>query len=156
MSITLLGRAYTLDPRRDYCVPADLDTNLSITQLTLLAPIAPEEVKSTFPTVGAKHYGDWFSLHAPHLKYEVSFDRVLGRLHEADAVRLWTGLEQTKNSSPSDTTTRRPGLNLDLPGVLAGRKYATQTDERIPEAIAGQVRWFLGRYACAGLECGDF
>lgn len=141
-SITLLGRAYTLDPHRDYRVPVDLDIDLSVTEPTLPPPLPAEEVKSIFPTVGAKHYGDWFPLHAPHLKYEVSFDRVLGRLHEADAVRLWTGLAQTKNSTSSDTTPRRPGLSHDLSGVLAGRKYAAQTDERIPQVAAGAVRWF--------------
>jgi hypothetical protein len=71
-------------------------------------------------------------------------------------VRLWTGLEQTKNSSPSDTTTRRPGLNLDLPGVLAGRKYATQTDERIPEVTAGQVRWLWADTCVQALNVETF
>jgi hypothetical protein len=141
-SITLLGRAYTLDPRRDYRIPTDLDTNFSLTHLTLPQPLPPEDVKSAFPTVGAKHYGDWFPLHAPHQKYEISFDRVLGRLHEADAVQLWTGMSQTKNADGSTAPRKPPSLSYDLDGVLAGRQYAVLTDERIPEVPGGQVAWF--------------
>jgi hypothetical protein len=140
-SITLLGRAYTLDPRRDYRLPADLEVCSSHPHLTLPPPLSLENVKSAFPTVGAKHYGEWYPLHAPHQKYEISFDRVLGRLYEADALRLWTGMSQTPPDSMKNIP-RKPSLNYDLGGVIAGRKYATQTDERIPEVPAGEVAWF--------------
>ena len=140
-SITILGRAYTLNPHRDYRIPIELDAALARANITLPPPLPLEDVKSAFPTVGAKHYGDWFPLHAPHQKYEISFDRVLGRLHEADAVRLWTGMsQQTKSSTGSIHP--KASLSYDLDGVLAGRRYATQTDERIPAVPAGQIAWF--------------
>ena len=140
-SITILGSGYTLNPHQDYRIPIELDTALARANLTLPPPLPLEDVKSAFPTVGAKHYGDWFPLHAPHQKYEISFDRVLGRLHEADAVRLWTGMSQQTNPSTGNTHPK-PSLSYDLDGVLAGRRYATQTDERIPEVPAGQIAWF--------------
>ncbi len=140
-SITLLGKAYTLDPRRDYRIPIDLDTNLSHTEITLPPPLPLEDVKSTFPTVGAKSYGDWFPVHPPNKKYEISFDRVLGRMHEADAIRLWTGVSQTTTNNTT-APERCPTLSHDLPAILAARHYATQRDERIPAHPHNAIAWF--------------
>jgi hypothetical protein len=155
-SITLRGHAYTLDPRRDYRVPINLDTDASPTPITLPQPLPLEDVKSAFPSVGAKHYGDWFRLHAPHQRYEISLDKVLGRLHEADAVRLWMGMSQSMPSADAGSATRKPSLSYDLDAVLAGRKYATQTDERIPKAPTGELRWFWADTRVRGLNVETF
>ena len=154
-SITLLGRAYTLEPRRDHRLPTDLEAFSSHAHLTFPPPLLLEDVKSAFPTVGAKHYGEWFPLHKPHQKYEISFDRVLGRLHEAEALRLWTGMSQTKSDSTKNTL-RKPSLSYDLDGVVAGRKYATQTDERIPEVPAGEIAWFWADTRAQALNVETF
>ena len=142
-SVTLVGQAYTLDPRRDYHLPVDLDTDLHVPDVDAPQPIPAEVVKSAFPTVGAAQFGDWFPLHPPNKRFEISFDRVLGRMYEADAVRMWTGMTQNKLQPLNALGLKaRPSLSHDLDGVLAGRRYATMTDERIPETAKGKIAWF--------------
>ena len=149
--ITFVGYGFTLDARRDYRMPPQdtLKSSGDITSIEIPQPIDEETVKSLFRPVGTSHYGHWYRLQRPKQatndgtkqypgqRYEVSFDRMLGRLYEADAVRLWTGLSQAKQ-----TSTKRPNLSYDQYGILAARQYATNTDERLPNpAYPGQINW---------------
>ncbi|PYH44817.1 uncharacterized protein BP01DRAFT_374219 [Aspergillus saccharolyticus JOP 1030-1] len=86
-------------------------------------PLTADEIASAFHYVGMSGYGDWYALHVA----SVSQDMVLGRCYEPDAMQLLF---------------RSLGLHHDLAGVLRGREYSRQTDERIRP---GQ-RWFWGDF----------
>ncbi|KIX07386.1 uncharacterized protein Z518_02039 [Rhinocladiella mackenziei CBS 650.93] len=137
-SITLVGRAYTLDIRRHYQMQGkDPDAD----QIDLPSPVPLEEVKTVFRPVGTGEYGSWYHLHGPRQRYEVSYDQVLGRLYEADAVKIWTGLLQF-NPAPGEKPNIKPGLTFDVGAIEEGRRYATQADKRLEEAEKGEVLWF--------------
>ncbi|EXJ90098.1 hypothetical protein A1O3_03167 [Capronia epimyces CBS 606.96] len=135
-SITLVGRAYTLDIRRHYTIQGkipDVDT-------VIPAPIPKEEVKTIFRPVGSNDYGPWYHLHDPSKRFEISYDEVLGRMYEAAAVQLWTGLLQ-RPAVPTNPAIR-PSLDYDRRAIEEGRRYATQVDLRLDQAEQGQVLWF--------------
>ncbi|KAK5302309.1 hypothetical protein LTR14_000558 [Exophiala xenobiotica] len=137
-SIIFVGRAFTLDIRRHYQMQGrDPDA----AQTVLPSPLPDEEVKTTFRPVGTGGYGSWYNLHDPEKKYVVSYDRVLGRLYEAGAVRLWTGQLQFK-PKVGEKVELRPELDFDMGGIEGGRRYASQTDERMEEPEEGQLGWF--------------
>ncbi|KAL6252709.1 hypothetical protein RBB50_000428 [Rhinocladiella similis] len=137
-SITLVGRAYTLDIRRHYTMQHQ-DPNA--VQTVLPVPVPKEEVKTAFRPVGTGDYGTWYYLHDPTKRYQISYDRVLGRLYEAAAVKLWTGQSQFKHRGREQLDTR-PSLDFDLKAIEEGRKYASENDERIEEPTPGQLGWF--------------
>lgn len=137
-SIILVGRAYTLDIRRHYQMQGrDPDA----AQTVLPSPVPDEEVKTVFRPVGTGDYGSWYYLHDPNKRYLVSYDRVLGRLYEAGAVRLWTGQLQFKPKN-AQKVELRPELDFDMKAIEEGRRYASKTDERLEEPEEGQVNWF--------------
>jgi Transcription-silencing protein Clr2 len=154
-SITLVGKAYTLDPLRDF----SRTTSVNSTSNASPQPIPAKIIKYALPTVGAAAYGDWYALHAPNQKYEISFDRVLGRLYESGAMGMWTGT--LGNRKTSDV---RPSLSSDLESVLAARRYGTLTDSRIPEVPSGTIKWHwadtrvraLALETVNGVEVGPF
>jgi hypothetical protein len=138
-SITLVGRAYTLDVRQHYQMRQGDATTM---QTVVPSAVPLEEVKTAFRAVGSADYGSWYYLHDPAKAYEISYDQVLGRLYEAGAVQIWTGKLQ-KRPSPSDVRPNiKPSLDFDLRGIEEGRQFATQEDERLEEAPVGQVCWF--------------
>ncbi|KIW40755.1 uncharacterized protein PV06_07932 [Exophiala oligosperma] len=137
-SITLVGRAYTLDIRRHYTMH-NHDPNAA--QTVLPAPVPQEEVKTVFRPVGTGDYGTWYYLHDPTKRYQISYDRVLGRLYEAAAVKLWTGQSQFKQRGREQLDIR-PSLDFDLRAIEHGRKFASENDERIEEPKPGQLGWF--------------
>lgn len=137
-SITLVGKGYTLDIRRDYRMQGK---NAEAEMTEIPSPVAMEEVKTAFRPVGTGEYGTWYRLHDPSKCYEISYDRVLGRLYEAAAVRLWTGLLQTKQLE-DEKLKIRPTLDFDLKAIEEGRMYATQADERLEEPEDEQLAWF--------------
>ncbi|RAL17568.1 putative peroxisomal ABC transporter (PXA1) [Aspergillus homomorphus CBS 101889] len=89
-------------------------------------PLSPDEVVSAFHYVGMSGYGEWYSLHSGAM-VNVSQDMILGRCYEPDAMQLLF---------------RSLALNYDLHGVLRGRDYSRQTDERIRPG----KRWFWGDF----------
>lgn len=146
--ITFVGKAYTNDLYSAHGMP---DRSELRTADTIMIPQAVplETVKSVFRPVGTAEYGRWYRMHGENSKYEISYDFVLGRLYEADAVRLWAGQRQ---SLATDKTNKPiPDLNYDTASIIAGRTYATQADERIPETTetAGlqvdhsKIRWLI-------------
>lgn len=147
--ITFVGQAFSLDPQQDYRLLLPDSLALDGNAIPNGGPNAldPETVKSLFRPVGTCEYGNWYPLHAPNQRYEVSFDRVLGRLYEADAVRLWTGLASTKvrkGHLDQQKSARKPTIDFDVFGIYSGRAYATATDERLPEpnpADTSSIKW---------------
>jgi Transcription-silencing protein Clr2 len=153
-SITLVGKAYTLNPLRDYSQTSPMSPHGALPQ-----PIATDTIKYALPTVGASAHGNWYALHGPGHKYEITHDRVLGRLHESGAVGMWSG-----TLGHHATSKTPPSLSHDLSSVLAGRRYGTLTDERIPETKGGTISWFwadtrvqaLSLETVNGLEVGAY
>jgi len=163
-SITLVGRAYTLEVCRHYKVRSAEKLDDAREQKDVpFSPVPHEVVKRLFRPVGADDYGPWYDMHDPAKRYEVSYDQVLGRMYEADAVRLWTGQLQHKFRS-GERAQLKPSLDFDVPGITSGRKYATQTDERLPESQGDELLWYwadtraeaLAIETMNGLEVGRY
>jgi ATP-binding cassette subfamily D (ALD) long-chain fatty acid import protein len=137
-SITLVGKAYTIDIHRHY----KLQGKVQGANMTVLPPPVPkDEIKTIFRPVGSSEYGSWYHLHDPAKRFEVSYDEVLGRLYEAAAVQLWTGMLQGEAAKDLKHSIR-PRLDYDMPAIEEGRRYATQADLRLEEATEGQISWF--------------
>ena len=64
-------------------------------------------------------------------------------------------MAQTK-LDPANGAERKPSLGHDLDGVVAGRRYATQTDERIPAVPQGEIAWFWADTRVQGLNVETF
>ncbi|RMZ81552.1 hypothetical protein DV737_g2492, partial [Chaetothyriales sp. CBS 132003] len=147
-SITFVGIAYSL------AVPADQDVSAEL-HIIKPTPVASDIVKTYFRPVGSTEYGEWYHLHDSHQRFEVSHDQVLGRLYEADAVRLWTGQLQHKLER-EQRRAEKPCLSFDAAGILTARRYATQTDNRIPEPSDDEFRWFLADNRAQALDVASF
>ena len=115
-------------------------------------PIEKPEANLVFQPVGALEYGPWYRLHAPLLRYEVSLEQVLGRLHEPIAVRLWKGQVKRRQGGYID----KPDLNYDVQGILASRQYATKMDRRLPDSKGGETRWYWADTRAAALSVESF
>lgn len=152
--IHFVGRAYTLDPSKAVMDRGPVDVHDLAAQLL---HVHLDDVKEMFRPVGTSEYGHWYHMHPINAKFEVSYDQILGRLYEADAIRLWSGQYQTK--IPKALKERRqdlmkPDLGFDMQGILAARRYATRTDERIPELPAEDktgIRWLLSDHRAQAL-----
>jgi hypothetical protein len=88
--------------------------------------LSPHEVVDVFNNVGMSGYGDWYELFSGST-VDISQDMVLGRCYEPDAMKLLF------NSL---------SLDYDLQGVVSGREYSRNVDERIPEG----KHWFWGDF----------
>lgn len=143
--VTVTGQAYTTKIERAHDYPTKEQCETAET-IIMPSPVDPEIVKTIFRPVGTGEYGQWYPMHDVVLtKYEASYDEILGRLYEADAVRLWSGQRQIKYPA-GDYTSMIPDLSLDLEGIIGGRKYATKTDERIPDQTTmkdDDIRWLM-------------
>jgi len=141
-AVTLLGSTYTTDIKKAYI---ENDPNIA-SQVHVPCETPRENVKHIFRPVGTAEYGSWWKMHPENRKYEVSYDQVLGRLYEADAVRLWSGQRQYKHKPEDVQVAMKPDLGFDLASIIAGRKYATKADERIPEPAEDEpdgIRWLV-------------
>lgn len=150
-TITLKGRGYTTDPDRSTQMQAADPSHPQQPPRPLQVPL--HEVKTVFRAVGAAAYGNWYYLHDPTKRYEISHDMVLGRLYEAGAVQLWTGQLQTQEALDARLV---PSLGYDVEGVEAGRRFATQNDERLEEAPDNEVRWYIGDHRADALDLEFF
>jgi hypothetical protein len=88
--------------------------------------LSPHEVVDVFNNVGMSGYGDWYELFSGST-VDISQDMVLGRCYEPDAMKLLF------NSL---------SLDYDLQGVVSGREYSRNADQRIPEG----KHWFWGDF----------
>ena len=91
-----------------------------------IRPLSKDRTISAFLYTGMSGYGDWYRLH-PGTLAEVSQDMIIGRCYEPDAMQILFG---------------SLSISRDLHGVLMGREYSRQTDERIAEG----KHWFWGDY----------
>lgn len=114
--VRLGGKVYTNNRQR-----AVIDNSMQPPK-----PLSPEEVLSVFQYIGMSGYGDWYSLNGGKT-VDISQGMVIGRCYEPDAMRLLFG---------------SLSLGRDLHGVLSGRQYSRQADERIPEG----KDWFWGDF----------
>ncbi|KEF53211.1 uncharacterized protein A1O9_10659 [Exophiala aquamarina CBS 119918] len=149
-TITLKGRGYTLDIHRSYEIQAQ-GTDAMRTEIPAAVPLA--EVKTVFNSVGAADYGHWYHLHDPTKRYEISHDMVLGRMHEAGAVQLWTGQLQTQEALDKKLA---PKLDFDVYAIEAARRFATQNDMRLEAAPDTEIRWYLGDHRADALDLEIF
>ncbi|KAL1970594.1 hypothetical protein VTN77DRAFT_4238 [Rasamsonia byssochlamydoides] len=122
-AVRIRGKVYTRSPERAYRGPGMVGPP---------RPLTHEEVTNAFNYVGMNGYGAWYPVHAPDKFMCISQDMVLGRCYEPDAMKLIF----------DDTS-----LGLDFHGVLSGRKYSRETDERIPPG----KDWFWGDYRTQAL-----
>ena len=153
-SITLVGAAYTLEKNRHFEVPSNQMIDDDLELHIVPTPVSRDTVKVMFRPVGSAEYGPWYRLH-PHGKgYEVSYDQVLGRLYEAEAVRLWAGQRQEKVRNGE--VTKPPPLDFDAAGILSARHYATQVDERLPEPQGNEISWFWADTRAQALDVATF
>ncbi|KAL3463368.1 transcription-silencing protein Clr2-domain-containing protein [Aspergillus heterothallicus] len=88
--------------------------------------LLPHEVVDVFHNVGMSGYGEWYKLFSEAI-VDISQDMALGRCYEPDAMKLLF------NSL---------SLGYDLQGVVSGREYSRNADERIPEGN----HWFWGDF----------
>lgn len=145
-SVHFSGRAFTLDKTRAYQDPGSSQDPTSQDSVRV---VHPEDLKEYCRPVGTAMYGDWYLLHSMDMKMEVSYDQVLGRLYEAEAIRLYSGQRQHKQ-----TASANPDLNFDTESILAGRRYATKADLRIPEIPENDtlgIRWVLSDHRAQAL-----
>lgn len=151
--VTLLGKAYSIRWDRAYKRIDDTQSGSMAAE-----PLSSESVKSIFRPVGTSLYGVWFPIHDKTQKLEVSYDQVLGRLYEAEAIHLWSGQRQ-QQSAQNDKLLAKPDLAFDMSSIIAGRKYATKVDERIPGppiTDPNEIRWIISDYRAQSLDVASF
>ena len=153
-SVSFVGSTYTLDKSRSYDMPDQEMMDDGLEQVVVPTPLPREMVKVIFRPVGSAEYGAWYKLHADNKKYEVSYDQVLGRLYEADAVRLWTGQRQEKIRNGD--VMAPPSLDFDVSGILSARYYATATDERLPKPEGRENLWYWADDRVQALDLATF
>ena len=141
-SITLVGRAYSLNSRNYW--DGERLPGVGRNQAAYAQPqqMRLEEVKTLFRPVGSAEYGDWFAMEGPGLKSEVSYEQVLGRLYEADAVRLWTSQLQNKPREGATSREHIASMDFDVGAIVSARRYATATDSRMPRPQDDQIQWY--------------
>ncbi|QVM05865.1 hypothetical protein D8B26_000572 [Coccidioides posadasii str. Silveira] len=123
------GQAYTISKDRAY---RDLSSPNEEAE-----PLTMDEVMDAFETVSMRQYGPWYRLHPPDQEMEVSINLIIGRCFEADYMRLMLGSTD---------------LDLDFEGVISGRVYGRDVDDRIPE----NSEWFAGDYRLETLALETF
>lgn len=117
-AIRLIGKAFTLDP----------------SYAAVREPVDPGDLIDYSSCKGVEEYGSWYRMHSPEQSLEISYDRVIGRMHEFTAARYWQGISQ------SSTDTSLPSLSYDLSSVRGARDYSRKADAR----ILNDKGWFWG------------
>lgn len=151
--ISFVGKAYTKDGRRHWAMPSEEELRSSVTEITVPEPVPELEAKLVFHGIGAHAYGPWYHLHEPRFRYEVSHEQVLGRLYEANAVRLWTAQVGQQSAG---IKTRKVSLSHDVRGIIASRQYATQMDRRLPESKENSISWYWADTRALALAVESF
>ena len=118
--IELRGESYTLDPQRSY---KGMELNL-------------DEFPGSLPS-GMRGYNKWYHMSEPGTHHIVTYDWVVGRLFEADAMRSWF-------------TPSIGDLNTGVSGVRIARDYSARKDKRINTQRGEE--WFWGSYRTDSLD----
>ncbi|KAJ4988876.1 hypothetical protein SVAN01_05683 [Stagonosporopsis vannaccii] len=82
------------------------------------------------PLAAFEDYGEWYPLHPPSKELAIPYSRILGRLHERDAVVLWLS---AKTDDPHLLDAGRQGL-------VESRTYSRMHDNRI--AREPDANWY--------------
>jgi hypothetical protein len=109
--IYVYGSAYTSDP---------LATNKEY--------LSEDNVE---PPKAAASYGEWYPLHPASKELAIPYTRILGRMHEQDAMSFWL------NSGPDD----RPTLDCGREGLYEARVFARNNDQRITSSPGATWWW---------------
>lgn len=83
-------------------------------------------------------YGPFYPLHGPRKEMTVPFNRVVGRLFEAEAVELWLPDSQT------------PNLDYGQEDAVDARAYAKANDSRIDDHLG--MSWYWGDSRAQALD----
>ena len=121
--VYLLGEGYTLDVQSSY---KGMEVNL-------------DKVPGFLPP-GMRGYNRWYHMCEPGKRLEVTYDCVLGRCFEAEAMRSWLALPEED-------------LNAGLSGILAAREFSAKSDMRI---VGSGKRWYWGNYRADSLDVETF
>lgn len=155
-SIWLIGRAFSLDERKRWQAPTADRADQDAESIELPSEVPLDDVKTTFRPVGSAGYGKWYAMHDFHNRYEISHDQVLGRLYEADAVRLWTSQFQNKPEDDHTEGDNRASMDFDVNAIMSARQYATATDARMPEPQDDQLQWYWADTRAEALDIETF
>ncbi|KAH6853053.1 hypothetical protein BKA58DRAFT_394770 [Alternaria rosae] len=110
--IWIYGSAYTSDGSRS--------NKLWVTEQNVEAPRV------------ANDYADWYPLHPADKELAIPYSRVLGRLHERDAMAYFL---KSDDDNP-------PGLDVGRQAVVEARAFARKHDNRI--AQGSDATWYWG------------
>ena len=121
LNLHLVGHGYTLDEKRSYKGMI----------------LEPDDDTGRYP-LGMEGYDRWYYMHRPESLLDCTFDRILGRCYEGNAMRLWS-------------RQLVPTLSLGLQGVQAARLYSAENDQRIVDT--GKI-WFWGEHRAQCLDLG--
>jgi hypothetical protein len=83
------------------------------------------------PPKAAVSYGEWYPLHPASKELAIPYTRILGRLHEQDAMSFWL------NSDPDD----RPTPDRGRDGLYEARAFARNNDKRITSSPGANWWW---------------
>jgi hypothetical protein len=83
------------------------------------------------PPKAADAYGEWYPLHPASKELAVPYSRVVGRLHEREAMSFWL----SKSEDP-------PGLDVGRDGLIEARIFSRKHDQRIARELG--ATWFWG------------
>jgi hypothetical protein len=84
------------------------------------------------PPKAANGYGEWYPLHPTSKELAIPYTRILGRLHDQDAMSFWL------NSDPND----RPSQDSGREGLYEARAFSRENDQRI--ASSPGATWWWG------------
>ncbi|KAJ5788637.1 Transcription-silencing protein Clr2 [Penicillium paradoxum] len=142
-TVLISGQVFTTDPKRvgeskTFPHPRSMPEE----DIPDPVPLNAEEATSTFRQVSMSDYGPWYRM-AKGRNCNITPQLILGRCYEPLAAELMFGTHT---------------LGYDLPGVLEGRNYSSQVDNRMSEGNT----WFwgdcrvetLGLTEINGVECG--
>ena len=117
LNIFLLGQRYTVDPNQPV--------------LTLHRKIDDTNLPKSM-----HGYGPWYALNSANRITEISYDRVIGRLYDREAVQKWLG--DPKGS----------GLDFGVLGLHDARVYSAMEDRR----ILSPNKWYWANDRVDGLD----
>lgn len=123
----IFGKVYTVSPKRAYREPGYEEPKA----------LTDDEVVDAFETTDMRSYGSWYPLHPSDCEVQVSINQIIGRLYEKDYMNVVFGHD---------------GFDIDLDGVLSGRQYGRETDNR----LAVGKDWFCGDYRMEALALETF
>jgi len=119
VGLHLLGHAYTSDEKRSY------------KGMTF----EPDEDTGKYPP-GMEGYDRWYYMQRPDSLHDYTYDRILGRCFEGEAMMLWSAKLE-------------PTLDFGLQGTRAARLYSAENDRRL---VISEKKWFWGEHRADCLD----